>query len=282
MLQLEKEKKIREAEEVVEAVKKDCLEITESLDWQIRSLESDRRRVAALEKDLSDEIRIRADRLVSEKTYSLNREYQIMKEKLKEKYENLKLQQRIFIIISLLYGILVTFFQAVKSKELREQTIEFLLTSIDIIKYLAVGLWKVGTFFGRISEMISNETAAIVVRWTVQLVTVIGIVAGVGLLLWKIVPMAIKHVKKHMKDRITLGVLLGAMAVIVFFGEVLLQIVPINLILLFLLTMATYLSVRGVITMENENAKSNIGIGVYFIAVIAAMIGMVRFIYAIR
>lgn len=75
-----------------------------------------------------------------------------------------------------------------------------------------------------------------------------------------------------MADEPTIAVLVGVLAVIVFFADIISDVVPINLILLYLLIVIGYLSIRAVVEMDDPEARKvllvDIGCGILIIAAV--------------
>lgn len=80
-----------------------------------------------------------------------------------------------------------------------------------------------------------------------------------------------------MIDEITLVFLLGGLAIIVFFSEVISNILPINLILLYVLSMVVYMGTRGVAEMEDTEMRK-----IMFVDVGCASIGIIAVWYALK
>ena len=128
-----KEKAHQETEKMIEAAKKEM----EALRQKRESLEQDR-------KDLNEKIDRRASGMAQAKCYQLEVIHREMEEKRQKEYKGKELALKGSYLMVLVYGVLVTLFQVIRSDVLLQHFIQFFWGVIDVATKLVLGLWKVG------------------------------------------------------------------------------------------------------------------------------------------
>ena len=151
---------------------------------------------------------------------------------------------QIYVISALLYGLLITVFTAIKTKQIADDCVEFFSA---IGKGFATGwkyLYQFATYVSAISNKVPQESMSIVLHWLI-IILIIGIVfTGLTIGIVKVFISVKDYYKEWLMDKITLTVMLISFALLVFFGEELRKGIPINLILMWILAQGVYVGVR--------------------------------------
>ncbi len=151
---------------------------------------------------------------------------------------------QIYVISALMYGLLITVFTAIKTKQITNDFAEFFCT---IGKGILAGwkyLYQFATFVSNVSEKIKQETLALILHWLIIILIVGIVVAGVTTGIIKLFIVIKDYYVEHLLDRITLAVMLINLALIVFFGKEIRQVLHMNLLLLSLLFQMIYVGIR--------------------------------------
>ena len=154
---------------------------------------------------------------------------------------------------SLAYGVLCTVFTAVRSERFVSDfkaffgTIwAFLLTALE--KLLQLAKWA-----SQIGDKIPQEIVAFIVHWFVLIAVVVLVGGGAILLLFIGVEWVYQNYKSDYADTTSLAVALASLAISVFFAEPIRAVIPINLLLLLIITHVLYVGVRWFIKGYRES-----------------------------
>lgn len=170
------------------------------------------------------------------------RETHIEKEvklKASKKFNEICLYHSVPVYLAFGYGFFTTILYAFLSDSFRNEFIEFFVASGRGIKSLILWIW--------------NTTGRI--HWIIKAVIIV-ILCIITLIILYIALCFIVSYLDIFSDSITFGVLLFILAIIVYFSEYLSKL-PINLILLGILSVITYFICRTFIQWEDIKAKSN-------------------------
>lgn len=145
---------------------------------------------------------------------------------------------------SLAYGVLCTIFTAVRSecfvsdfKAFFSTIWAFLLTALE--KLLQLAKWA-----SQLGDMIPQPIVATIVHWLILIAVVVLVGGGAVLLLFFGADWVYQNYKSDYADTTSLAVALASLAVIVFFAEPIRAVLPINLLLLLIITHVLYVGVR--------------------------------------
>jgi hypothetical protein len=140
--------------------------------------------------------------------------------------------------------IIITLFTAIRSKAFVSDFKTFFETAWTFIRYSVGKLLELAKWASQLGDMIPQETIALIVHWII-LTAVVVLISGIVLLLLFIVCDTAYHFYYYdYADQISLAVLLISLAAVVFFAEQIRSVLPINLLLLLILTHAVYVGVR--------------------------------------
>lgn len=145
---------------------------------------------------------------------------------------------------SLLYGTLCTLFTAARSEAFISDFKAFFVTIWSFLQLSAEGVLKGAKWAAQLGDMIPQPTIATLVHWLIQIVVIVGVTGGAGVLLFIGGEKLYNGYKEHFADKISLAELLISFAVVVFFAEPIREVLPVNLLLLLLLFHGAYIGVR--------------------------------------
>ena len=142
------------------------------------------------------------------------------------------------------YASVTTVFAAIRSEMLiRDAT----LSARAVWKVLCMfGQWLIsaGEFVAGVSDRLSNETAAVIVHWLLQIVVIGGVAGGTGALLFMMGKRAVRLYQENCLDIVSAVVAVTSVAIVVYFGDWIKAFVKINLMVLLLLVQAVYVGIR--------------------------------------
>lgn len=165
------------------------------------------------------------DRKVREKTIDTTNQ-------LKETYEKRWKGKQHYLKGLLTYGVFVIALEAVKSKVFVQDSVTFFKVLIHAVCFLAKKDFELATVVAKVSEHISNHMAGDIVHWmlvclicgaSIFAIALIGKIAGAKVL---------NYYRENPMDYMTITAMMMNVAVMVFGGEYIKRIVPINLLLL--------------------------------------------------
>jgi len=124
----------------------------------------------------------------------------------------------------------------------------------------ARAVWKVLCMFGQwlifagqyvagVSDRLSNETAAVIVHWLLQIVVIGGVAGGTGALLFMMGKRTVRLYQENCLDIVSAVVTVTSLAIVVYFGDWIKAVVGANLVVLLLLVQVVYVGIR---TYVNE------------------------------
>lgn len=166
---------------------------------------------------------------------------------LEKRFHAKTLGYQIYVISALLYGLLITVFTAVKTKQVTDDFAEFFCT---VGKGIVLGwkyLYQFATFVSNVSEEVNQEAVALVLHWLIIILIVGIVVAGLTIGIGKLFIVIKDYYAEHLVDKITLTVMLINFSLIVFFGKEIRQTLHMNLLLLSLLIQTIYVGIRDYI-----------------------------------
>lgn len=143
-----------------------------------------------------------------------------------------------------LYAVLVTVLTAMRSEVFVSDFKTFFAVIWGFI-LLCVEKLKIGAdFVAQLGDKILQEIVATIVHWLLWLVVVGGVGIGATVLLFIGLAKVVGFYAEDYADNLSLGVALVSLAASIFFAEEIRAIVPINLLLLLIITHVLYVGVR--------------------------------------
>lgn len=152
-----------------------------------------------------------------------------------------------------LYAVLVTLFTAIRSEAFVSDFKSFSSTIWGFIVSCADLIAKGANFVSQLGDKIPQPIVATIVHWLLWLVVVGGVSIAATVLPFIGWAKLVRFYAEDYADNLSLGVALVSLSVSVFFGEEIRAVVPINLLLLLIITHVLYVGVRWCIKGYREN-----------------------------
>lgn len=223
----------QEAEDTIQVVKREYAKKEQELAQT--QAEANKARIDA------EAIRSYQKELATEKARQM---YESKRKSLESAYKGKEMALDGVFFGSLLYGVLTTVFTAVRSevfvsdfKTFFSTIWSFLLTVLE--KLLGLAEWA-----SQLGDKIPQPIVAVIVHWLILIVVLLLVGGGVVVLLFIGIFKVFEFYTEDYADTTSLAVALVSLAVSVFFAEPIRVVVPINLLLLLILTHAVYIGVR--------------------------------------
>ena len=142
------------------------------------------------------------------------------------------------------YSLLVTMFAAVKNKVFIDNVGAFFVGAWNVISGFVVGLVGVARCAAQVTEGIQNEALADVLYWLIVVVIVAGVIGGIVFGLYVGVRKLREIYIECCWDKVSVMVVTIGLAVVVYFGEEIRAVVPVNLVVVMLIVHGVYVGAR--------------------------------------
>ena len=151
------------------------------------------------------------------------------------------------------YSVSTTLFQMIRSKIFISDCVVFFDTIATFTQTIAGWVVLAGKNVAQISDGISNPVVAGIINWLIRILICGGCLVGVGILLAFIEIKIAGLYKKYCWDMITIMVILVSMAIAIYFGDWIKEVLPINLLFLLLFVQLVYVGIRWYVKGWREN-----------------------------
>lgn len=184
-------------------------------------LRKEQRRLMIQKENLEDLI----DGKVEAKTIEITKQ-------LNETYEKRWKGKQHYLKGLLTYGVFVTVLEAVRSKMFVQDVVTFFKVFINVAWLLTKKDFELAMIAAKVSEHISNHTVAGITHWII-----VGLICGASIFIMVLVgkiagEKILDYYRGKPMDYITVTATMVNLAVMVFIGDKIKKIVPINLLLL--------------------------------------------------
>lgn len=142
------------------------------------------------------------------------------------------------------YGIVTTIFAAVRSEVVEKDFLLFIRTIWSAICKFGNGAISAGQYAAQLGDKISNEVIAVIVYWLLQILIPAGAIAGTAFILIALVKKVAKVYKENFGDKISVMLAISNVAVVVYFGDLIKQVLEVNLVLVVLILEVLYVGIR--------------------------------------
>ena len=179
--------------------------------------------------------------------------YDMQREKLAGRYKTKTAIYEALMFLLIWYSVSTTLFQMIRSKVFISDCRRFFDTIATFIQ--TIGGWVVltGKNVAQISDGISNPVIAGIVYWLIRILICGGCLVGAGILVAFIGIKIAGLYKKYCWDMITIMVILVSMAIAIYFGDWIKEVLPINLLFLLLFVQLVYVGIRWYVKGWREN-----------------------------
>ena len=174
--------------------------------------------------------------------------YDTQREKLAGRYKAKTVMYEALIFLLIWYSISTTLFQMIRSKIFISDCVVFFDTIATFTQTIAGG-----KNVAQISDGISNPVVTGIINWLIRILICGGCLVGVGILLAFIEIKIAGLYKKYCWDMITIMVILVSMAIAIYFGDWIKEVLPINLLFLLLFVQLVYVGIRWYVKGWREN-----------------------------
>lgn len=163
------------------------------------------------------------------------------------------LLQKVIATFGKVSGASTTLFQMIRSKIFISDCVVFFDTIATFTQTIAGWVVLAGKNVAQISDGISNPVVAGIINWLIRILICGGCLVGVGILLAFIEIKIAGLYKKYCWDMITIMVILVSMAIAIYFGDWIKEVLPINLLFLLLFVQLVYVGIRWYVKGWREN-----------------------------
>ena len=170
--------------------------------------------------------------------------YDTQREKLEGRYKTKTAMYEALMFLLIWYSVSTTLFQMIRSKIFISDCVVFFDTIATFTQTIAGWVVLAGKNVAQISDGISNPVVAGIINWLIRILICGGCLVGVGILLAFIEIKIAGLYKKYCWDMITIMVILVSMAIAIYFGDWIKEVLPINLLFLLLFVQLVYVGIR--------------------------------------
>ena len=170
--------------------------------------------------------------------------YDMQREKLAGRYKTKTAMYEALMFLLIWYSVSTTLFQMIRSKIFISDCVVFFDTIATFTQTIAGWVVLAGKNVAQISDGISNPVVAGIINWLIRILICGGCLVGVGILLAFIEIKIAGLYKKYCWDMITIMVILVSMAIAIYFGDWIKEVLPINLLFLLLFVQLVYVGIR--------------------------------------
>jgi hypothetical protein len=179
--------------------------------------------------------------------------YDMQREKLAGRYKTKTAMYEALMFLLIWYSVSTTLFQMIRSKIFISDCVVFFDTIATFTQTIAGWVVLAGKNVAQISDGISNPVVAGIINWLIRILICGGCLVGVGILLAFIEIKIAGLYKKYCWDMITIMVILVSMAIAIYFGDWIKEVLPINLLFLLLFVQLVYVGIRRYVKGWREN-----------------------------
>ncbi len=245
------------AEKVADAEKRsnDAVEALSDREDRVSSRENT---VTIRERSLYNEVEALSEKKVSEEKKMLHDHYQKIEKSLSDKYKAMTIGYQTMLYAAVSYGIVATVLTAFQSASFVWDFIAAICWIKNAVISFVGGVSSAATFVAGFGDKIGQPVVAVIVHWVLLILVGVVMVGGCVALLAIVVTKYARFFKEKQADEFSLFVGLIVIVLMVFVGDAIRDICPVNLFLMALLLLAGYRLIRGIIQMDNESVRNEI------------------------
>ena len=170
--------------------------------------------------------------------------YDTQREKLAGRYKTKTVMYEALMFLLIWYSASTTLFQMIRSNVFISDCGRFFDIIATLIQTIAGCIVLTGKNVAQISDEISNPVIAGIIYWLIRILICGGCLVGAGILVAFIGIKIAGLYKKYCWDMITIMVILVSMAIAIYFGDWIKEVLPINLLFLLLFVQLVYVGIR--------------------------------------
>ena len=181
---------------------------------------------------------------------------------LEKKYKAKTMRFDAMLYILWWYAIVTTIFAAMRSEGVINDTFLFIRTMWSAIYQFGTGVISAGQYIAQLGDKISNEFIAVVVYWLLQIAIPVSAMAGAGIILIAFGKKVAKTYRENCWDTVSVMVAILSVAIVVYFGDWIKQVMELNLVVLVVIIEVVYVCIRTYVN-GCKRARGYSGYGCY-------------------
>ena len=152
------------------------------------------------------------------------------------------------------YALFITVLMAVRTQSFVDDVVVFFQTIWEGTMESAGWILFVGKYVATLSEKVSNANVSNILYWVLLVGVIVILVLGIFAVIWFAIQWISDKYTKYCRDGISVIVLIISMALVLFFGDWIKQILALNQVILLLLVQIVYMIIRWYVQgcMENR------------------------------
>lgn len=170
--------------------------------------------------------------------------YEHQREGLEKKYKAKTVGFDAMLVVLWWYAIVTTIFAAMRSKAFLSDFTAFVDTVWNGICQFGKWIISVGRYVARLADKIPNEQVTVMVHGLLLIIVIVALTGGAGILLAIIGKKAVKMYQENCRDVVSVEVVVTSMAIVVYFGDRIKDIIGLNLMIILLLVQVVYVGIR--------------------------------------
>lgn len=206
-----------------------------------------------LKENIEKEVNSRAEAKIREQKAQQEKGYQLTMKLLEERFQAKEACLHLAFIVSILYGVLVTVLMAIGSERVISDFKAFFVGLGTFVAWIWDKGIEAAIWASQVGNMVPQEILGTVLHYLLLVVVFLLIVGGSFSLLVFGAYKLVKYYWENYADMISLAVCLVSLAVIVFLGEAIGEIMPINLLGLGIIAHLLYMGIRAYIWGYKKN-----------------------------
>ena len=223
----------QEAAATIWTVKREYARKTQELEQTQAAADQAKKDAEATKKQQNELIKTKAKEMYQSKEKSLISAY---------KSKKITLDGAFFG--SLAYGVLVTLFVTIRSRAFMGDFKAFFSVLWAFISTVLAMPLDLAIWAAQLGDMIPQPIVAVIVHWLILIAVILLVGGGVVVMLLFGVFVLSAFCAEVYADTTNLAVALASLAISVFFGDAIREVIPINLLFLLIITQAVYIGVR--------------------------------------
>lgn len=236
----------------------EALKQSEKLAWEKAEAEiRNVKREYTYKEQESERIKSKAEALISQAETTIKSQNELIMQKAEEMYQRKKTSLKTAykskemalegsFFVTIIYGVLITLFTAVRSKVFVSDFKSFVMAIWNVLQVLFGFTLKVSKQVAQLGDMIQQPILATIVHWVLLIVVMVLMCGGLGVLIIGGSISAFNGYTKKLEfaDVWSLFMFLVILGLSVFFADEIRAFVPINLLLLNVMMHAIYVFMR--------------------------------------
>lgn len=186
----------------------------------------------------------KAEQLLYQEKINLESNYAHQETRLKNKYKNMEIQLSVITIGALMYSIFITLLSISMTKRFKTDFQGILEWLWNICVLALNSILNGANWVAQVGYKIPNQDIAVKIVWLIKMLVLVIAILVIMFCICFVIYKIYEIYRNNFADRVSACVLLVSLALLVWFGDYLDKIIPINLVVILLLINIVYLIVR--------------------------------------